>query len=149
VGEGADRVKERDGSPRRIEGHIETLRHELGDLVGELDRRRHEAFDLRAQARRHPVALAVVGVVVAALVGIGVALVVRRRSERERPLNRARRARLAMERLIDDPERFAHEPRVAEKVLAAAGTALASILVKRAMGRAVPRRAAASPAGVE
>lgn len=142
-------MKELDGSPHRIEGHIETLRHELGDLIGELDRRRLAAFDLRAHARRHPVALAVAGVVLAALVGTGVALMVRRRNERERPVNRARRARRAMERLIDDPDRFAHEPAVREKILAAAGTALASILVKRAMSRVVPRRAAASPVGVE
>ena len=36
-----------------IEHDIESIRGDLGDLVGELDRRRHEALDVRLQLRRH------------------------------------------------------------------------------------------------
>ena len=53
----------KDGSPEhvsRVSGEIAMLRSEIGSLVGELDRRRHELFDLRLQARRHPVGLAIV-----------------------------------------------------------------------------------------
>jgi hypothetical protein len=129
-----------DGTPRRIESHIETLRHELGELVSELDRRRHEAFDFRLQMRKHPTAVAVAGVALAALVGIGLAVAIHGRRERARPVNRARRARAAVERLVRDPEHMAREPGVGEKILAAAGTAAASLLVKRAFERYVPAR---------
>ena len=38
----------------RVSGEIDTLRTELGALVGELDRRRGEAFDLGLQVRLGP-----------------------------------------------------------------------------------------------
>lgn len=126
--------------PRQIENRIDGLRRELGDIVSELDRRRHEAFDLRLQAKRHPMALGIAGVTVAAAIGVGLALAVRRRRARQRPLERARRARLAFERLMDDPEHMARESTVGEKILAAAGTAVASLLVKRALDRVMPAR---------
>ena len=153
MGEGTDRVTPQDGKakdprpPREIEARIDGLRRDLGDLVAELDRRRHEAFDLRLQARRHPVALGIAGVTLAAVVGLGVALALRRSRERQRPLNRARRARRALERLVDDPDHLARESTVGEKILAAAGTAAASLLVKRAMDRVVPARPRAAAAG--
>jgi hypothetical protein len=141
MGQGTDRViAELDGDPRRIEGRLESLRHELGDLVGELDRRRHEALDVRLQVRRHPLAAAIAGVLVASAVGALVAWTVRRRRVRERPVEKARRARLAMQRLMDDPEHLARESTVGEKILAAAGTAAASLLVKRALDQVMPAR---------
>ena len=39
--------------PKQIEREIEAIRGDLDGLVGELDRRRHEALDWRLQARRH------------------------------------------------------------------------------------------------
>ena len=50
-----------------LEQEIASLREELGDLVGELDRRRHEAFDLRLQVRRHATLLLVLGTVTVGL----------------------------------------------------------------------------------
>jgi prefoldin subunit 5 len=38
---------------RRLESQIENLRSELDAMIGELDRRRHEALDIRLQLRRH------------------------------------------------------------------------------------------------
>src|SRR5262249_19798329 len=46
--------------PRKLEQEIESVRSELGDLVGELDRRRRDALDWRLQARRHPTAVVIV-----------------------------------------------------------------------------------------
>ena len=81
MGEGAARVTTveiagADGRDRseQIEGEIEAIRTDLDGLVGELDRRRHEAFDWRLQARRHRrslwIAAGVVGVSVFGYAGL-------------------------------------------------------------------------------
>jgi hypothetical protein len=66
--------------PREIEREIESIREDLDGLVGELDRRRHEALDWRLQARRHRrqlwIAAGVVGVAV-----LGLALLRSRRQQ--------------------------------------------------------------------
>jgi hypothetical protein len=150
MGEGDDRVSpDGEASPGRLEGNVESLRSDLGDLIAELDRRRHEAFDVKAQLRKHPTALAVAGVAAAAIVGGIVAWTVHARHEREKPLNKARRARRAVQRLMQDPEHMAREPSVGEKVLAAAGTAAASLLVKRMIDAYVPKRAPKTMVRVE
>lgn len=126
------------GSTGRIEQEISTLRVEIGDLVGELDRRRREAFDLRLQARRHPVALSLAGLTVAVVLGGAVALLVRGRQRRRSPSHRARQLRFALQRAIRHPERIGHEePPAGERILVAIGTAAATVLVKRALARAV------------
>jgi hypothetical protein len=141
MGEAADRVSDKaDSDPRRIEGRIEGLRSELGDLVAELDRRRREALDLRLQIRRHPVAAAIAAVAVATVVGSLLAMAVHGRRVRRRPLEKARRARDAMQRLMDDPAHLARESTVGEKILAAAGTASATLLVKRVLDQVLPAR---------
>ena len=137
------------GASRRIEHEISTLRDEIGDLVGELDRRRREAFDLRLQLRRHPVAVSVAGVAVAAVLGGTIAFLVYDGRRKRRPRYRAHQLRVAVDRMVKHPERVARgEPPPSEKILAAIGTAAATLLVKRALERTVPRprqRAAAAP----
>ena len=144
MGEGADRVsangKEMPEVPEVIEGRIGLLRHELGELVAELDRRRHEATDIRLQVKRHPMIAGAAAVTVAAAIGGIVAFAIWNARRRERPVEKARRARRAVQRLMDDPEHMAREPSITEKILAAAGTAAASLLVKRAFERAMPAR---------
>ena len=130
------------GDARQIEQEITTLRGEIGDLVGELDRRRREAFDLRLQARRHPVAVSVAGLALAALLGGSIALLLRGARRRQRRSYKARQLGLALGRIARDPERVARgEPPPFQRILTAAGTAAATILVKRALARAVPRPA--------
>jgi len=46
---------------RALESEIERLRTEIDAMVGELDRRRHEAFDVRLQMRRHAGLVVAVG----------------------------------------------------------------------------------------
>lgn len=144
MGEGADRVsangKDTPEVPEVIEGRIGLLRHELGELVAELDRRRHEATDIRLQVKRHPMIAGAAAVTVAAAVGGIIAFAIWNARRRERPVEKARRARRAVQRLMDDPENMAREPSITEKILAAAGTAAASLLVKRAFERAMPAR---------
>lgn len=121
----------------RVSGEIDTLRTELGGLVAELDRRRHEAFDLGLQLRRHPILLAATATIAALAVGGLLALTVRRRREARRPTVRARRARLALERLVDHPDRVAAEPSVSNKVATAVVTLVATTLAKRLLDRRV------------
>lgn len=132
------------GSPRRIEGDISTLRDEIGDLVAELDRRRREALDVRAQLRRHPVAVTVAGVGLAAVLGGTVGLLVYNARRKRRTAYKARQLRIALRRVLDHPEHVARgEPPPGEKILVAVATAAATLLVKRALARAVPTPAQA------
>ncbi len=129
----------------RLAGDIEHLRGDLGEIVAELDRRRHEMFDVRLQLQRHPVAAGIAAATVAAAIGGTIALAVHRRRQARRPVARFRQARAALARLLDDPHRVAKEPSVATKIAAAAGAAAATTLAKRLVERAVrpPVRAAA------
>ncbi len=122
---------------RHVSSEIDALRGDIGNLVGELDRRRHELFDLKLQARRHPVAVAVAVAGAALALGGILALVVRGRRERQRPVNRARELRRAMARLIDRPEDVGAKPHIAEKILAAAGVAAGTALAKGFVSRMV------------
>lgn len=137
MGEAADRVK--DGSPehavRRVSGEIDALRDDLGNLVAELDRRRHEMFDLGLQARRHPLAIAVAATAVALAAGGLLALAIRSRRRRRSPSVRAREARRALARLLDHPHRVAAEPSVGRKIGLAVGTLVATTLAKRLLDR--------------
>lgn len=148
MGEGADRVT--DGAPKqhvqRVSSEIDALRGELGALVAELDRRRQELFDVGLQVRRHPVAVAVTAATAALLLGGLLAVAVRGRRERRRPVARAREARRALGRLLAHPDRVATQPTVAQKLLAAAAAAAGTALAKRMVARYVavrppPRRA--------
>ncbi len=140
MGERADGVspaKEKD--PESIVNDISTLRGEIGGLVDELDRRRREVFDVKSQMRRHPQAVSVGSIALAALVGGTIALLIFNSRRRRRPSYRAKQLRIAFDRVMKHPERVARgESPPGEKILAAIGTAAASLLVKRALDRAVP-----------
>ncbi|BDG04705.1 hypothetical protein [Anaeromyxobacter oryzae] len=152
MGEGPDRVK--NGSPgggdvRRVSGEIESIRGELGALVAELDRRRHEAFDLGLQARRHPVVVAVAASAAALVLGGLIALAVRSRRERRRPSTRIRETRRALARLVEHPDRVAAEPSIPNKIVTAVAVAAGTAFAKRMIDRAVkspPRVPQARPA---
>lgn len=91
-------------TPRAIEGEIVSLRDELGVIVGELDRRRRDAFDLRLQLRRHAVAIAVVaGTVALVAAGIWTRAASRRRA-RARPVARLSGVVRGLEAISRDPE---------------------------------------------
>lgn len=128
------------GASPRLEKEITTIRGEIGALVDELDRRRRELFDFRLQARRHPVAVSIAGAALLALVGGTIALLVYNGRRKQRASYKAKQLRVAVGRMIKHPERVGRgEPPPAEKIIAAVGTAAATLLVKRALERAVPR----------
>jgi hypothetical protein len=115
MGEGTTRIANTNGARVRELGHeTEATRRELDELVTELDRRRHQAFDWRLQVRRHARALAMLGAGVVVVVGIGVAASIARK--RRRPTLATRlsefadwgdRLRLALGRIVEDPDRLA------------------------------------------
>lgn len=149
MGEGAGRVSDGTADVGRVSGEIDAIRGELGTLVAELDRRRHELFDLPLQARRHPVVVVVAASTVALILGGMIALAVRSRRRHHDPKVRVRETRRALARLIDHPDRVAAEPNVGNKILAAVGTTVATMIAKRLVDRYVaprpqrPRAAAA------
>src|SRR5437588_749670 len=91
------------------------------------------ALAARISRARHPMVTAAAGL---ALLG-GVAYAVWAVRQRNRPVSKARRFKHALSRMIDEPHKVAKcDPTVPEKILAAAGTAAATILVKKMMERA-------------
>lgn len=138
----------KDGSPQhvsRVSAEIAMLRSEIGSLVGELDRRRHELFDLRLQAKRHPVGLALAAGAAALVVGGLIALAVRSRREARRPSRRARELSLAISRLVEHPNRVAAEESVRNKILAAAGVAAGTAVARRLVDRFIAPTPAPRP----
>ena len=142
MGEGTDRVngERANGEPRKVARELETeiteIRTRLDRSLAELDKRRHEMTDVKLQVRRHPMVAVAAGVTVLALLG-GVAYAVYAARERNKPVSKARRLKHAIGRMMDEPEKVAKaEPTVGKKILAAAGTAAATMIVKKLMERA-------------
>ncbi|HEX4406538.1 MAG TPA: hypothetical protein VH560_16985 [Polyangia bacterium] len=105
-----------------MEANVEAIRDDLGGLVGELDRRRHRAAK--------PLAIGAV-----AVVSLGIGGYVLWRIRRSRP-SRASRVAQALRRVTNHPERVAKQsPDVAKKVFAAAASAVAAVLARRAAER--------------
>jgi hypothetical protein len=100
-------VRQRGGEP-------EEARRVLDELVMELDRRRHEAFDWRLQVRRHARALALIAAGLVVVVGGGLVIAMaqhrRRRTLSARLAelaDRGERLRLALGRIVEDPDGLA------------------------------------------
>ena len=142
MGEGTDRVRagqakqEPQKPARELETEITEIRSRLDRSLAELDRRRHELTDVRLQVKRHPLVVAAAGVALLAMAG-GVAYAVWAARQRNKPMSKARRLKHALSRMMEEPHKVAKaEPTVPEKILAAAGTAAATMVVKRMMERA-------------
>jgi LPXTG-motif cell wall-anchored protein len=90
--------------PQGIERDIQNIRGDLDALLGELDRRRHAAFDWRAQTRRHR------GSLLLAAGALGVAaggyVLVRRRRRRHRRFATALELAHALRVVAEKPERL-------------------------------------------
>jgi hypothetical protein len=151
MGEGTSRVGHDTPSARataqELGGEIATVRYELDELLAELDRRRHQLFDVRLQLRRHALGATLTTVAFVATAAAGVGLNVWRQRRRQRFTAQAGRLRHAISRMTEHPERVAGEPTIPGKIIAAAASAAAAALVKKLLERGVDRLL--EPAGSE
>ena len=129
----------------QLGGEIAVVRRELDTLLGELDRRRHEALDVPLQLRRHATGATLTVLAFLLTAAGGVWLTIWNRRRRARYPARASRLRLALARMTEHPERVAAEPTVPGKILTAAANAAVAALVKRVLERTVEQLMAATP----
>jgi len=121
-----------------LERDVDQIRSNLGELVGELNHRRHDAFDLRLQFQRHTGRMILVGAAMLAMVAGGVVLAVARLRHRRSLRYRAGRFSQALRRALAHPEHLAERrPSVPRKIAAAGGGALAAAVGKQLARRLV------------
>ena len=121
MGEGTPGVEAKASAPdeavHRLEDRAGEIRQNLGDLVDELDHRRHRLTK--------PLVIGAVALVALSLGGVILWRRTRRRPSRVEELERALR------RIGKHPEDVAQEPSVGKKIAASAGAALATLVVRR------------------
>jgi hypothetical protein len=125
---------------------IAVVRDELDGLLAELDRRRHDALDVRLQLRRHSLGAALTMLALVTTTAGGVWLGVWRHRRRAGLTAQAGRLRHAISRITEHPERVPAEPTMAGKIVTAAASAAAAALVKKLLERAVQRLLEQQPA---
>ena len=134
-------------SRENLEREAERVRARLMSTLDVLDRRRHDALDVKAQVQRHMVPVASVAAAIVLLAGGAIGLSIYRATDRRRHKSRERVR--AFWRIWKNPERTAsYEPRsvltaALRKALVAAASMVAVELTKRAV------RAMAEPADDE
>jgi hypothetical protein len=123
---------------------IHDVRKDFGELLGELQKRRRDATDVRLQARRHPWAAGTAAGVAVGLLTLLVTRRVRRRRDLKDPRARRQRLRAAFARMAEDPDRVQVNGQGTLRHLAtAAGTAFLTSLARRMASEAtMPRRRA-------
>ena len=125
-------------SPDEIENEIESLRGDLGELVGELERRGRDAVDLPLQVRRHmPLVIGIAAVTVLGIVGVAW---LRAREQRLRadPVVKARNLIRAVGIMARDPEaleRALQQTRTPTASITAAATKIAGTVGQRLVAR--------------
>ena len=117
MGEGVTRVVATDRKGTRMPTLSEEIAIRLTAVLTELDRRRHNATDVKHLARQHAGAVAAGALVLAAIVATPVAILkVRRRRQRRWAhqgvtlIDRARRLGRTLGRVAHDPDRLAAQP---------------------------------------
>ena len=117
-----------DEAVQRLEERAGEIRENLGELVDELDHRRHRATE--------PLVVGAVALVALSLGGVILWRMTRRRPARMEELARALR------RIGEHPADVAQEPSVGKKIAAAAGATLATLVVRRLWQEALAVRGA-------
>ena len=117
------------------------VRDELDVLLGELDRRRHEALDVPLQLRRHATGVGVTVLALTFAAAGSVWLTMWRRRRRARLSARMGRLSQAITRMTERPERVAAEPTIPAKIFTAAANAAVAMLVKKLLEQGFTRLA--------
>jgi hypothetical protein len=119
----------------RLEEQVDAIRGDLGELVSELERRRHRVGK--------PLVVAAAATVTLAALAAG-ALLLRKRRRQRRPRFRARSLAAALRRSLAHPERVAPKKEgrsIAMKVALSAAASVASVVARRTAQRLlVPSR---------
>jgi hypothetical protein len=131
----------------RLEANANALRSRLARTLESLDRRRHDAFNVKVQAKRHPGFVAAVGGAMAAVAagsGLITYLVIHHR--RSRGLSDRLSDRLhAVTRIWQHPDRVARQKphslpaEIARGVLVSLASFVVSQLAERALLKALPQ----------
>ena len=126
-------------------GEIAVVRDELDTLLGELDRRRHDALDVPLQLRRHAAGASLTALALVATAAGSVWLTIWRRRRRDRLGAQAGRLQKAISRMTEHPERVATEQTMVGKIATAAANAAVAVLIKKVLERGVERLLEAHP----
>ncbi len=123
----------------RLRAEIDATHRRLEGLLGDLDRRRREAFDLRLQMRRHPLIFAAGAALALGALGGSTALVVARMRRQRRRSPGLRLLRLWR---LSDRSDAVHASGSGKMgwLLRTTAKVAAAILVRRLGGRAGARR---------
>jgi hypothetical protein len=115
-----------------LERRADAVRERLMHIVEVLGQKRHDVFDMRLQVRRHLVTVAILGGVIALVLGAGVVAVALRL--RDAPARLRRERWRALVRGYRHPYRLARRQEgMGERVLAIALTTIAGQLARRAV----------------
>jgi hypothetical protein len=115
----------------RLRTEIDATRDELGTYISELDRRRHEALDLKHQVKKHPGLAIGAGVAVIGAVAGAVVMVIRSR----RPEALARKRRLKRNRMASPPPNPPKDPYWMLKLLLRATLPIGIAVVKKRLSK--------------
>jgi ElaB/YqjD/DUF883 family membrane-anchored ribosome-binding protein len=147
MGEGTNGVKI-EATPDELAERVEEARARLDLLVSQLDQRRHVVTNLKHRVQKNPFWFALGAAALVGLAGGATALLIQR-ARHQRALGvKIGRLREALGRAVERPERVASvEPSVGKKVLTAAATTVASIVVRRLAEEALAARNPDLPRG--
>jgi hypothetical protein len=115
----------------RLRTEIDATRDELGTYISELDRRRHEALDLKHQVKKHPGLAIGAGVAIIGVVAGAVVMVIRAR----RPEARARRLQRKLKRNASLPPNPPTDPYWMLKLLLRAALPIGIAVAKRRLSQ--------------
>jgi hypothetical protein len=127
MGEATGRVDA--GGPQRLEHEVELIREHLSEVVSELDYRRHELMDFRAQLQKHKGAIAAVICGVVLVTGGAIAVGAWRARRARTVAARLERLKLAFRNASRD--NLVRQESIGHKVAAAVLATLASTVIKQ------------------
>jgi hypothetical protein len=120
----------------RLRTEIDATRDQLGTYISELDRRRHEALDLKLQVKRHPGLVIGAGVAIIGAVAGAVVMVIRAR----RPDTLGRKVRRALARGGSPRATAPTDPDWMLKLLLKAALPIGIAVVTRLLSQGTARR---------